>query len=98
MWSDLKATKEDAIVKATSGEQTVELRAKKGQVDLEVKDKRTGARTVFVHVPADAMDALLAGKNGELDLGAALASLQASYAGDLVTVDDAESHVRIWVD
>ena len=98
MWADLKATNEDAIVKATSGTETVELSAKKGQVNVEVKDKKTGARKVFLHVPADAMDALLSGKDGQLDLGAALASLQANYAGDLITVDDEDSHVRIWLD
>src|SRR4051812_27528190 len=42
MWADLKATNEDAIVKATSGTETVELSAKKGQVDIEVKDKKSG--------------------------------------------------------
>src|SRR4051812_42974715 len=50
MWADLKATNEDAIVKATSGTETVALSAKKGQIDIEVKDKKTGARKVFLHV------------------------------------------------
>ena len=48
-------------------------------------------------MPLEVVDAMVAGKDGELDLLAALEAL-ADYDGDLVTVESEDSFVRIWID
>jgi hypothetical protein len=44
------------------------------------------------------VDALVSPTDGTLDLSAALKVLGERGSGDLITVDDHDSHVRIWID
>ena len=70
-----------------------------GSIIVHVTDKRDKNRKVDVTVPFKVVDALLANaKNDELDVVAALRAL--NDAGDvlLVTVQDSNQRVRVWVD
>ena len=68
----------------------------------EVKGKAAGARkatnTVEIKVPIKVANALLSGKNDELDVLAAVRALGEYPNLELVTVQDESNNVRIWVD
>jgi hypothetical protein len=53
---------------------------------------------VEVKIPIAVVDALLSAPDGKLNLAAAIKALGEHGHGDLVTVRDRESHVRIWID
>jgi hypothetical protein len=53
---------------------------------------------VQVRVPLEVVDALLDAPEGELNVKGALQALAAEHTGDLVTVSDGSSKVRIWID
>ena len=44
------------------------------------------------------VDALLAGSGDELDIKGALVAMQKQNAGEILTVNDNETQVRIWID
>jgi len=70
-----------------------------GNIIVHVIDKKNKKQTVDVTVPLKVVDALFStAKNDELDIAAALRAL--SDAGDvlLVTVQDSNEKVRVWVD
>jgi len=83
--------------------------AKSGEFLLiKVHENREGARktagarkstnTVDIKVPIKVANALLSGKNDELDVLAAVRALGEYPSLDLVTVQDESNNVRIWVD
>jgi hypothetical protein len=54
---------------------------------------------VDMRVPVPVVDALLAGSGDELDLRAALVAMQQQKGvGDVLTVNDNKTQVRIWID
>ena len=70
-------------------------------VKVEEKRRRTGEveTEVVVRIPVAVLDALASGDSNELNVVAAVEAL-GKYAenGDLVTVNDDEDVVRIWID
>jgi hypothetical protein len=63
----------------------------------QTADKK-GDSTVDIKVPFSVVNALLSGEKDELNLLAAIRALGNYQDIDLVTVNDADSTVRIWVD
>lgn len=55
------------------------------------------AEQVRVRIPLDVVRALISETNGELDIMAAIEAL-GNYDGDIVTVQEKDSSVRIWID
>ncbi len=53
---------------------------------------------VDVKVPQAVVEALLSGEGDEIDLAAAIRALAARGEGELVTVDNKDAKVRVWVD
>ena len=53
---------------------------------------------VRVRLPLDVVDALLSGRDDELDLLAALDALTQYGGGDLVTVESDDESIRVWID
>jgi ribonuclease HI len=62
------------------------------------ENKETSRKRVEVRVPLTVVDALLSAGSNELDLVAAIHALAAQGDTELVTVRDAKSTVRIWLD
>jgi len=60
--------------------------------------KAEKAETVDLKVPFSVVDALLNDGKNELDLAAAVRALRAHGDTELVTVNDGEETVHIWVD
>ncbi len=66
------------------------------QLIVDVKDRE---EKVKVRIPFAVLDAMIADTAAdELDILAAIRALAESGDGDLVTVDDGKSTIRIWVD
>jgi hypothetical protein len=53
---------------------------------------------VNAQIPTPVVDALFSGDENELDIRAAMDALIARGAGDLVTVRDGSTTVRVWID
>lgn len=65
---------------------------------LFVRSTEESRTHVSVTVPTAVVDALLSGTEDELNLMAAIEVLSQSGEGELVTVEDGDTKVRIWID
>lgn len=76
------------------------VRVRKAGGDLLVRVHETGAKhqDVDIHLPFPVAQALVSGPPDQLDLLAAVRALSNYGDTTLVTVNDSEDHVRIWVD
>lgn len=61
-------------------------------------EESTDGTEVRAHFPIAVLDALLSAPGEQLDLRAAIQALAAQGPGDLVTVRDGETSVRVWID
>jgi hypothetical protein len=88
---------EFVTVQGTTGDVRVVKEA--GYLLVHVREnKETSRKRVEVRVPLTVVDALLSAGSNELDLVAAIHALAAQGDTELVTVKDAKSTVRIWLD
>lgn len=88
---------EFVTVQGTTGDVRVEKHA--GYVFVHVREnKEASKKRVEVRVPLAVADAMLSAGNNELDLVAGVRALAAQGDTELVTVKDAKSTVRIWLD
>ncbi len=95
-WTALRAAKDGEYVTVRDEDSDVRIAKRGGNFLLTVDDKG-GRSRVRMKVPLPIVDAVLAG--GEtLDLGALGGALAKAPAGELLSVDDEDSHVRIWID
>ena len=69
-------------------------------VKVEDRDGRRSRRveTVDIRMPITVVDALLSGNEDELNIAAAIEALDRHGPGEIISVDDEDSQVRIWVD
>lgn len=94
-WRDLEASPDGTFVTIEDGAEHVRV-AKVGN-RIIVRGRHTSER-IEMRIPGRVVDALLGGDGDELDLAAGLRALVAEGTGDLVTVDDHDDQVRVWVD
>lgn len=85
------------LVNIQKDDQTVRVVKSGDFLVVKVTDKG-GSETVDVRLPLKVVDALISGEEGELDLIAGVRALGESGGGDLVSVQDGDESVRIWVD
>lgn len=98
LWAELEASPDATFVEVDEEEQRVRMSKRGGYLLVETVDSGPGGERVDVRVPTEVVEALLSGKGDELDLGAAIRALAARGEGELVTVHDEGSRVRVWVD
>lgn len=74
--------------------------AKEGDfITVQVNEQRRHhSEQVDIKVPVAVLEALVSGKGDELNLVAAVRALGEHGEGDLITVDDDGTKVRIWID
>lgn len=98
----LRSAPENEFVTVESAKENVRVAKSGGNLLVKVhkaKEKGEGkTETVEVSVPFTVVDALLSGGKDELDLLAAVRTLGTIGDTVLVTVNDKDSKVRIWVD
>ncbi|MCU0223615.1 MAG: hypothetical protein MUF27_06010 [Acidobacteria bacterium] len=103
MWKAVREAPDAEFVTVKSRSEHVRVAKDKGflLVLAEERPDEQGRRsTVRVKVPLAVADALFGapGARGELDLVAALRELKRTGEGELMTVEDGDETVRIWVD
>jgi hypothetical protein len=98
-WKDVRDVDDATFVTVESPTETVKI-AKEGELLVaRTTERSAGGAQVDVRFPFAVLDALFQGTSDhELDLVAAARALAQYGDGDIVTVDDGESQVRVWVD
>ena len=96
LWNDLRKAGDADFVTVEKKNERVRIAREGSFVIIKVLEKETSK--VDVRVPVGVVDALLAGAGDELDIKAALIALQQKNIGDIVTVNDQQTHVRLWID
>jgi hypothetical protein len=91
-WKRLRAgevvVEDDAVLMLQAGERGEELVVRSGETENES----------VVTLPASVVDALLSGSGDRLELEAAVSALARHGAGEIVSVRDDGTRVRIWLD
>jgi hypothetical protein len=106
VWKELAAVGDAELVSVESDDENVKVQ-RKGDVVLVLVDKkpwsdkegkkRKGGEQVRVEVPVSLVDAFLSGEGDYGNLEAAVLELR-KRRGDIVKVQDDDSHVRVWID
>jgi hypothetical protein len=98
-WQDVRGLEDATFVTVESPDETVEI-AKEGELLVARTTERSeGGAKVDVRFPFAVLDALFQGtEEHEVDLVGAARALAEYGDGDIVTVDDGETKVRVWVD
>lgn len=63
-----------------------------------IRSREGSASDVLVTLPTRVVDALLSGEGEELNISSAVQALAASGGGELVSVKDGNTTVRVWLD
>jgi hypothetical protein len=95
IWAELAAVGDAELVSVEEKDETVKVWRKGDQVHVRVE--KEGKEEVRVEVPVSLVDALLSGEDDTVNIKAAVAELQ-KKRGDIVTVSESDSSVRIWID
>jgi hypothetical protein len=95
IWAELAAVGDTDLVTVESAEENVKISRKGDLVRIFVDNK--GQETVRVEIPVSLVDAALAGEGDEINIKAAIAALK-HQRGDIVTVTEPDTTVRIWID
>jgi len=93
----LRDTKDGNFV-TVEGKDNIQVAKQGGYLIAKVREGSGSGTKVDVKVPFQVVEALLSGKDNELNIAAAVRALGEHGDGVLVTVDDQKSKVRIWVD
>jgi hypothetical protein len=106
VWKELSAVGDAELVSVESEDENVKVQRKGDLVQVFVDNKgRTGkdgkkekgGEQVKVEIPVSLVDALLSGEEDEANIEAAILELR-KRRGDIVRVQDDDSHVRVWID
>jgi hypothetical protein len=106
VWKELAAVGDAELVTVESADQNVKVQRKGDLVQVFVDQKPKagkegqkpkGAEQVRIEVPVSLVDALLSGEGEEANIEAAITELR-KRRGDIVHVQDDDSHVRVWID
>lgn len=96
IWNSIKSQGDYEMVAVEEGDTRVRVSIE-GDYLYVISDE-SSATTVNVRVPVEVVDALLSGEGQELNIAAALRALSTVEDGDLVSVRDRETTVRVWID
>ncbi len=103
MWKAVREAPDADFVTVRSRDENVRIAKEKGYLLVladEGAEEASGRETVRIRIPLAVADAMFGddAANGELDIIAALRELGRTGNGELMTVDDGEETVRIWID
>lgn len=96
-WAQLKNAGDSELVTVEEEDGDVVTVARRGDLVQVRVDERGDGDRVRVDVPTALVDALLSAQGDELNVRAAMAELR-KMKGEIVSVKDKDSTVRIWID
>ncbi|HEV2176697.1 MAG TPA: hypothetical protein VGW33_05805 [Terriglobia bacterium] len=100
----LRQASDTEFVSVEDHDNTVHISKRDGNLLIKVIEKprsngrHDGGQNVDIKVPFPVVEALLSGPKNQLDLMAGLRALETYGDATLVTVNDEQDNVRIWVD
>jgi hypothetical protein len=95
-WAAVRDAKDGEYITVRDADSKVRIAKKSGNLLVHV-DESPGGEKVRMTLPMALIDAVLAGGD-TLDVDALARALEQAPSGELLTVDDGDSHVRIWID
>lgn len=98
LWNQLESSPDATFVEVEEADERVLVSKSGGYLLVTVHGSGEETQRVEAKIPAAVVDALLSGEAEELDLIAAVQALADHGAGELVTVSDDATRVRVWVD
>jgi hypothetical protein len=98
MWTELKKAGDAPFVTVDKEDESVRIERRGAHMLLQVTDKRHSRDKVRMDVPTSVVDALLSGETDSLNLVAAANELRRAGGGELIRIDDEDSHVRVWLE
>lgn len=96
IWSELRKAEKAEFVTVEKKNETVRVAKDGNYVTIKVTENQK--QKVDLKVPVAVVDALLAGSGEELDIKAGLAAMQKQNVGEILTINDNDTHVRVWID
>lgn len=97
-WHEVKNAPEATFVTVQSKDETVKVRKEGDFVYVRTTESTDQGTKVDVQFPLAVIDALLSGPEGTLNFHGALQALADFGPGNLVTVQDGDETVRVWID
>ncbi len=97
LWNEVSDTPDMTFVTVEDDGEQVKVWKEGDYLKVRAIEDEDGA-DVNVQIPARVVDALLSGEGEELNFRAAIGALAAEGEGELVTVNDDDDRVRVWVD
>lgn len=98
LWQQIQDSPDQTYVTVKSNNESIQVAKERGYLIARTVESREGGAKVSARIPLTVVDALLSGDGNTLNIQAALAALVAEGEGELVTVSDDKSHVRVWID
>jgi hypothetical protein len=98
LWREVRATQDMTFVTVQDRDEDVKVWKEGDYLMVKVLENDGEGAEVNVRIPARVVDALLGGDGEEFDFRAAISALAAEGEGELVTVNDNNDRVRVWVD
>ena len=96
IWQELSAAGDAELMTVESEKENIKVVRRGDLVQVFVKNSEK-AEEVTIEVPVSLVDAALSGQGSEINLKAAIAELQ-KQRGNIVTVREPDTTVRIWID
>jgi hypothetical protein len=98
LWNEMKNSGNAEFVTVEKKDESVKVARQGTFLLIKVSESGKKESKVDMKIPFHVVDALLSGTGDELNLRAAIAAMQQNGAGEILTVQDKGTHVRIWVD
>lgn len=98
LWQEVSASPDMTYVTVKSNNENIKLSKERGYLVARTTEHSGSGAEIHARIPLSVVDALLSGEGNSLNVQAALAALVAEGEGELVTVNDDKSQVRVWID
>jgi hypothetical protein len=98
LWREVSTSPDMTYVTVKTDNENVKVSKEGGYLVARTVASNAGGAQVNARIPLAVVDALLSGEGNTLNVQAALAALVAEGEGELVTVNDDNSQVRVWID
>lgn len=97
LWQEVKSSPDMTFVTVEEDSETVRVWKENNHLYVKVSES-DGEDHVSVRIPIAVIDAILDGEGNELNLRAGIEALADLGEGELVTVNEADQRVKVWVD
>ncbi|HEX4955179.1 MAG TPA: hypothetical protein VF017_17450 [Thermoanaerobaculia bacterium] len=94
----LKGSPDMKFITVESDRENVQIAKDRGYLIARVHEQGERPGKVTARIPMPVVEALLSGTGDQFDVRAALVALAAHGEGEIVTVDEQDSTVRVWID